>query len=501
MDTKSVSIENLSKCDGQSVKLQGWLYNKRGSKGLYFLLLRDGSGLVQCVVNQSEVEESAWRVAEEVTQESAIRIHGTVSQDDRQHGGYEVHVSDLEMISKSEDYPISPKEHGVDFLMNHRHLWLRSQQPWAVLRIRNRVIMAIHGFFQSQGFVQMDAPILTGTAVEGTSTLFEMDYFDTTAYLTQSGQLHGEAMAMAFGKIYTFGPTFRAEKSKTRRHLTEFWMIEPEMAFFDLEMNMDLAESMLQSIVKNVMELCESELAILQRDLEPLKMVSNPFPRITYDTAVELLQSRETAKMFDERQRNLEAELHSLDTEKEENQKRWGQAKKGEKRRIDTRNNEIQKRTSEIDEELRNLPSWRESAHGFEWGSDFGGSDETVLTWHFDGPIIVHRFPHGFKAFYMKRDPEDDRLALGMDVLAPEGYGEIVGGGERATDLAFLEKQVKEHGLPPEAFRWYFDLRRYGSVPHSGYGLGLERTVAWICGLHHLREAIPFARTMDRLYP
>ena len=501
MDTKSVSIENLSKCDGQSVKLQGWLYNKRGSKGLYFLLLRDGSGLVQCVVNQSEVEESAWRVAEEVTQESAIRIHGTVSQDDRQHGGYEVHVSDLEMISKSEDYPISPKEHGVDFLMNHRHLWLRSQQPWAVLRIRNRVIMAIHGFFQSQGFVQMDAPILTGTAVEGTSTLFEMDYFDTTAYLTQSGQLHGEAMAMAFGKIYTFGPTFRAEKSKTRRHLTEFWMIEPEMAFFDLEMNMDLAESMLQSIVKNVMELCESELAILQRDLEPLKMVSNPFPRITYDTAVELLQSIETAKMFDERQRNLEAELHSLDTEKEEKQKRWGQAKKGEKRRIDTRNNEIQKRTSEIDEELRNLPSWRESAHGFEWGSDFGGSDETVLTWHFDGPIIVHRFPHGFKAFYMKRDPEDDRLALGMDVLAPEGYGEIVGGGERATDLAFLEKQVKEHGLPPEAFRWYFDLRRYGSVPHSGYGLGLERTVAWICGLHHLREAIPFARTMDRLYP
>ena len=328
-----------------------------------------------------------------------------------------------------------------------------------------------------------------------------MDYFDTTAYLTQSGQLHGEAMAMAFGKIYTFGPTFRAEKSKTRRHLTEFWMIEPEMAFFDLEMNMDLAESMLQSIVKNVMELCESELAILQRDLEPLKMVSNPFPRITYDTAVELLQSRETAKMFDERQRNLEAELHSLDTEKEENQKRWGQAKKGEKRRIDTRNNEIQKRTSEIDEELRNLPSWRESAHGFEWGSDFGGSDETVLTWHFDGPIIVHRFPHGFKAFYITRDPEDDRLALGMDVLAPEGDGEIVGGGERATDLAFLEKQVKEHGLPPEAFRWYFDLRRYGSVPHSGYGLGLERTVAWICGLHHLREAIPFARTMDRLYP
>jgi len=501
MDTKSISIENLATFDGQSVQLQGWLYNKRGSKGLYFLLIRDGSGLVQCVVNQAEVNESAWDVAEEATQESAIRVQGVVSKDDRQHGGFEVHVSDLEMISKSEDYPITPKEHGVDFLMNHRHLWLRSHQQWAILRVRNSVIMAIHDFFQSQGFVQMDAPVLTGTAVEGTSTLFEMDYFDTKAYLTQSGQLHGEAMAMAFGKIYTFGPTFRAEKSKTRRHLTEFWMIEPEMAFFDLEMNMDLAESMLQSIVKKVMAACESELAILKRDLEPLKLVSNPFPRITYDTAVELLQNEETGQMFDDRQRSLEDEQRAITAEKEENQKRSGQAKKGEKRRIESRNNQIQKRQAEIDEELRNLPSWRKSAQGFEWGNDFGGSDETVLTWHFDGPIIVHRFPHGFKAFYMKRDPEDDRLALGMDVLAPEGYGEIVGGGERATDLAFLEKQVKEHGLPEEAFRWYFDLRRYGSVPHSGYGLGLERTVAWICGLHHLREAIPFARTMDRLYP
>ncbi len=501
MDASSKSIENLSTCEGQSVILQGWLYNKRGSKNLYFLMLRDGSGLVQCVVNQAEVEESTWSVAEEATQESAIRVLGTVSKDDRQAGGYEIHVSRLEMISKSDDYPISPKEHGVDFLMNHRHLWLRSQQQWAILRIRNSVIMAIHGFFQGQGFVQMDAPILTGTAVEGTSTLFEMDYFDTKAYLTQSGQLHGEAMAMAFGKIYTFGPTFRAEKSKTRRHLTEFWMIEPEMAFFDLEMNMDLAEAMLQHIVKEILEACQTELGILNRDLEPLRVVSSPFPRITYDLAVELLQSEKTGQMFDDRLNAAKEEQHSLTQEREVNQKRSGQAKKGEKRRIDARNNQIQKRLSEIEEELRNLPSWRESAQGFEWGNDFGGSDETVLTWYYDGPIIVHRFPHGFKAFYMKRDPEDDRLALGMDVLAPEGYGEIVGGGERATDLAFLEKQVKEHGLPAEAFRWYFDLRRYGSVPHSGYGLGLERTVAWICGLHHLREAIPFARTMDRLYP
>lgn len=501
MDTKSVSIERISTCEGLPVMLQGWLYNKRGSKGLYFLVLRDGSGLIQCVVSKSTVDEQTWNVADEVTRESALTVHGTVSRDDRQPGGYEIHVTSLGLISMSEEYPITPKEHGVEFLMNHRHLWLRSQKQWAILRIRNRIIMAIHGFFQDQGFVQMDAPILTGTAVEGTSTLFEMDYFDTKAYLTQSGQLHGEAMAMAFGKIYTFGPTFRAEKSKTRRHLMEFWMIEPEMAFFDLDMNMDLAESMLQSIVRHVLTTCEHELGILGRDLEPLRTVDDPFPRITYDHAVELLHGAKTGQMFDDRTRDRIDEQSNLKEESGENQQKRGQAKKGEKRRIDTREIQIQRRLTEIEEELRNLPTWRDSALNFQWGSDFGGSDETVLTWHFDGPIIVHRFPHEFKAFYMKRDPEDDRLALGMDVLAPEGYGEIVGGGERATDLEFLQKQVKEHGLPEEAFRWYFDLRRYGSVPHSGFGLGLERTVAWICGLHHLRESIPFARTMDRLYP
>ena len=405
------------------------------------------------------------------------------------------------LLHLAEEYPITPKEHGIDFLMNHRHLWLRSRRQWAILRVRNRVIMSIHEFFQERDFIQMDAPILTGTAVEGTSTLFEIDYFGQQAYLTQSGQLHGEAMAMAHGKIYTFGPTFRAEKSKTRRHLTEFWMMEPEMAFYDLDLNMELAEDMLVRIVGDALKDCRDELDILDRDTSPLERVQSSFPRITYDEAVNILRSKKTARLFDERMEHLNEEMARLEEEHEDNRRRHPQARKGQKRRLDERDIQIQRRLSETEEELRNLPKWKESATSFEWGSDFGGSDETVLTWHFDRPIIVHRFPHQVKAFYMKRDPEDDRLALGMDVLAPEGYGEIVGGGERATDLAFLEKQVRDYNLSADAFRWYFDLRRYGSVPHSGFGLGIERTVTWICGLHHLRESIPFARTLDRLYP
>ncbi|MBT8399987.1 MAG: asparagine--tRNA ligase, partial [Rhodothermia bacterium] len=400
-----------------------------------------------------------------------------------------------------EEYPITPKSHGVEFLMNHRHLWLRSRRQWATMRVRNCIIMAIHNFFQERGFVQMDAPILTGNAVEGTSTLFEIDYFDEKAYLTQSGQLHGEAMAMAMGKIYTFGPTFRAEKSKTRRHLTEFWMIEPEMAFYDLDMNMTLAEDLLVRIVADVVTGCPIELEVLERDLEPLKRCEAPFPRLSYSEAVDILTSDKTATMVDERIESVESERAALSEELEANRKRYGQAKKGEKRRIDAREIEIHARMEEIEEELRNLPEWKTSAQGFKWGGDFGGSDETLLTWHFDRPIIVHRYPAEVKAFYMKRDPNDERLALGMDVLAPEGYGEIIGGGERATDLTFLQKQVKDHGLPDKVFKWYFDLRRYGSVPHAGFGLGLERTVAWMCGVSHVRETIPFPRLMGRLHP
>ena len=501
MSSQSVDISHLPEHEGEEITLKGWLYNKRGSKSIQFLILRDGSGLAQCIVNQESVDSDSWTAAEESTRESALEISGTVSKDGRQVGGYEVQASRVQLIHKAEDYPITPKEHGVDFLMNHRHLWLRSRRQWAILRIRNRVIMSIHEFFQEREFVQMDAPILTGNAVEGTSTLFEIDYFGSAAYLTQSGQLHGEAMAMAFGKIYTFGPTFRAEKSKTRRHLTEFWMIEPEMAFYDLDMNMELAEELVIRIVSDALRDSATELEVLERDLDPLRSIGKPFPRISYDEAVELLHSSETASMFDRRSRDLEDEETALRDELEASRKAYGQAKKGEKRRIDAREIQIKSRLGDIEEDKRNLPKWKESAQSFEWGSDFGGSDETVLTWHFDGPIIVHRFPHEFKAFYMKRDPDDDRLALGMDVLAPEGYGEIIGGGERATDLSFLQKQVEIHSLPVDALQWYFDLRRYGSVPHSGFGLGLERVVTWICGIHHLRESIPFARTLDRLYP
>ena len=497
----STRIENLEKHDGQEVTVKGWLYNKRGSKGLYFLILRDGSGLVQCVVPEDQVDEASWHGADEATQESALEITGRVVADERQVGGYEIQATSVQLVHKAEDYPITPKEHGVEFLMDRRHLWLRSRRQWAVLRIRNRLIMAIHEFFQGEGFVQMDAPILTGNAVEGTTTLFEIDYFGEPAYLTQSGQLHGEAMAMAFGKIYTFGPTFRAEKSKTRRHLTEFWMIEPEMAFYDLAMNMDLAEAFIVHVVQTVLRECQEEMEVLERDTAPLERVQAPFPRISYSEAVDLLRSDETAQMLDERMATLNEEQDRLTEEREANQKEYGQAKKWRKRQIDAREIEINKRLGEIEEDLRNIPQWKESARSFAWGNDFGGSDETVLTWHFDRPIIVHRYPAAVKAFYMKRDPDDDRLALGMDVLAPEGYGEIIGGGERATDLDFLKQQVEAHGLPESAFDWYFDLRRYGSVPHAGFGLGLERTVTWICGIEHLRETIPFPRMLGRLQP
>ena len=487
---------------GETVTVNGWLYNARGSKGLRFLEMRDGSGLVQVVVNEGAVDADSWTAAEALTQESAFRVVGEVRADDRQEGGVEVQAQSVEVLALAEPYPITPKDHGVEFLMDRRHLWLRSRRQWAAMRVRNRVIMAIHGYFQGEGYVQMDAPILTGNAVEGTSTLFELDYFDEPAYLTQSGQLHGEAMAMAHGKIYTFGPTFRAEKSKTRRHLTEFWMIEPEMAFYDLAMNMEVAEELLVAIVGAVTTDCAAELAVLERDVDKLRASAQaPFPRLSYTEAVDLLTSDATQLMLDAEAEGLEDERHALTDERDRNRQQYGQAKKGEKRRIDAREIEINGRLDAIEEGLRNVPQWKASAAAFEWGADFGGSDETVLTRHFQTPVIVHRYPAAVKAFYMKRDPDDDRLALGMDVLAPEGYGEIIGGGERATDLDFLRRQVEAHGLPESAFDWYFDLRRYGSVPHAGFGLGLERTVAWVCGLPHVRETAPFPRLLGRLHP
>ena len=501
MRNGAVSINTLPTLVGATVTLNGWLYNKRGSKGLAFLILRDGTGLVQCVSSREELTDEAWEIVESITQESSLTIEGTVRKDDRQVGGVEVSVTNVTLLTAAEEYPITKKEHGIDFLMNHRHLWLRSRRQWAVLRARNRVAMAIHEFFQKNGFIQLDAPIFTANAVEGTTTLFGTDFFGDTAYLTQSGQLHGEAMAMAFGKIYTFGPTFRAERSKTRRHLSEFWMIEPEMAFYDLDMDMELAEDFLVYLVESVLTDCGTELSVLERDTSALERVKKPFPRVSYSDAVEVLRSDKTAEMVDARVAELESTSRQLKKEFEESKRAYGQAKKGVKRQLDQRFVEINQRLEDIEEELRNLPEWKESAANFEWGSDFGGSDETLLTWHYDRPIIVHRFPAAIKAFYMKRDPEDDRVALGMDVLAPEGYGEIIGGGERATDLEFLRAQIADYGLTESAFDWYLDLRKYGSVPHAGFGLGLERMVAWICGVHHIRETIPFPRMMGRLSP
>jgi asparaginyl-tRNA synthetase len=374
-----------------------------------------------------------FKAADGVGQESSVIVRGSVRRDDRAPGGYEMDVNFFEVLSPSENYPITPKEHGVEFLMDHRHLWLRSSMQRAILRVRHAVVKAIRDFYDSRGFTLMDAPILTPNAVEGTSTLFETDYFDLgKAYLTQSGQLYGEAGAMALGKIYVFGPTFRAEKSKTRRHLTEFWMVEPEVAWNDLEDNMALAEEFLEYVVQTVLRTRGRELETLGRDTSKLECVRAPFPRLSYDEAVKLLHDK---------------------------------------------------------------------GHAFEYGNDFGAPDETVISGEFDRPVIVHRYPAAVKAFYMKRDPERPDLALAMDVLAPEGYGEIIGGSQREDDLDALLLRIREHNLPQEVFDWYLDLRRYGSVPHAGFGLGLERTVTWICGIEHLREAIPFPRMIYRNRP
>ena len=430
---QKVYINNLSEYVGKEVTLKGWLYNKRSSGKVKFLMLRDGSGLVQCIVFKGNVSEEVFETADKLTQESSFEVTGLVKAEPRAVGGYELDATDLKLIAPSIDYPITPKEHGIEFLIDHRHLWLRSQRQAAILRIRHRTIKAIRDFFDERGFVLFDPPILTPNACEGTSTLFETEYFDLgPAYLTQSGQLYAEAGAMALGKVYTFGPTFRAEKSKTRRHLTEFWMIEPEVAFNDLDDNMDLAEEFLEYVVQTVIKEKADDLKILERDVTKLENVKRPFPRISYDEGIEILK----------------------------------------KNGVD-----------------------------FEWGNDLGGADETIISSQYDRPVMVHRYPAAVKAFYMKRDPKNEKLALAVDVLAPEGYGEIIGGSQREDDLDALISRIKEHDLPQEFFDWYLDLRRYGSVPHSGFGLGLERTVSWICGLDHLREAIPFPRMIYRNTP
>ncbi len=429
----TVYIKDLSKHVGEEVTLRGWLYNKRSSGKLKFLIMRDGTGYLQCVVFKGNVSEEIFDSAEKITQESSFEVKGKVREEKRAVGGFELDVVDFKLIGLANEYPITPKEHGIEFLIDNRHLWVRSKKQVAILKIRHRIVKAIRDFFDERGFTLFDPPIITPNACEGTSTLFEMEYFDLgKAYLTQSGQLYAESGAMALGKVYTFGPTFRAEKSKTRRHLTEFWMVEPEMAFYDLNDDMDLAEEFIEYIVQTVLRDRAEELKELERDISKLEKVVRPFPRISYDDAVEILK------------------------------------KKG------------------VD---------------FKWGNDLGGTDETLIGEDFDRPVMIHRYPSEVKAFYMKRDPENPKVALAVDVIAPEGYGEIIGGSQREDNLDLLLERIKEHNLPQQFFEWYLDLRRFGTVPHSGFGLGLERTVSWICGLEHLREAIPFPRMIYRNTP
>lgn len=501
-------INQLATREGQSVTLRGWVANKRSSKGLVFIMLRDGSGLCQCVADASNLTEEVFSLADKLTQESSVELVGTVNRDERQVGGYEIQVSDLRIYQLAHDYPITKKAHGIEFLMDNRHLWLRSRRQWAIMRIRNQIIQAIHRFFQERGFVQMDSPIFTGNAAEGTTTLFETDFYDEKAYLAQTGQLYGEAMAMAMGLIYTFGPTFRAEKSKTRRHLSEFWMIEPEMAFYDLDMCMDLIEEFLRYVVEAVLATCPSELELLERDVEKLEHVRKPFARLTYTDAVKIIRGEKDVNGRNSL-RTLENDLNELRQRIKELQAEVGEReakiktpglKKGEinfnLNKIASLKNELK----DLEESAKNIPQWLESARAFEPGNDFGGSDETVLTRLFDTPVIVYNWPADIKAFYMKR-ANDSSFVKGVDVLAPEGYGEIVGGSEREENLELLTQRIQEEGLPMEAFEWYLDLRRYGSVPHSGFGLGLERLVAWICKLPHVRETIPFPRMYGRLFP
>jgi asparaginyl-tRNA synthetase len=504
-----MTIERLSAAVGQTVTLQGWVMGKRTGKGLVFLIVRDGSGLCQCIVDENKVDNVIFEDAKRISQESSLRITGQVVADERQVGGYELHVSSLEIVSLSQDFPITPKEHGVDFLMDHRHLWLRSKRQWAIMRIRNTIIMAIHEFFQGEGFIQTDAPIFTGNAVEGTSTLFETDFYGEPAYLSQSGQLYGEAMAMAFGKIYTFGPTFRAEKSKTRRHLSEFWMIEPEMAFHDLDMNMDTIERFLRFVVLKVLDKNTLELDMIGRDTTVLKQITEPFPRITYEDAVKILKGelevagKNAIKTLEADLVGVQERITAIQAEIAEREAKIAVPgmKKGEIGFHQSKIQQLKEELSEQEEAARNIPMWLKSAKDFRMGNDFGGSDETVLTRLFNTPIMVYNWPHEVKAFYMKRDEQDARWAKGVDVLAPEGYGEIVGGGERETQLDLLIEKIHEHELPMEAFEWYLDLRRFGSVPHAGFGLGLERLIAWTCKLPHVRETIPFPRMYGRIAP
>jgi len=444
-----VYIERIAGYIGKEVTVKGWLYARTGKGKLQFLQVRDGTGTMQCLVLKKDVTPEVFEAAQRLTQESSLIVTGTIRADQRAPGipgGLEMDVRDLQVVQLvTDEYPIAPKEHGVDFLMQNRHLWIRSSRQWAVLRVRATIVKAIRDWLDSHGFILMDTPILTPAACEGTTTLFQTDYHGTPAYLTQSGQLYNEANIMAFGRVYCFGPTFRAEKSKTRRHIQEFWMVEPEAAYVDMWENMEIQEQFVSYIVQTTLRERRRELELLGRDLSRLERIEPPFPRLHYDEAVAMI--------------NRAAEAGVL------------------------------------------IPPNDEPVPSIVWGDDFGAPHETYVAAQFDRPVFVHHYPTAAKAFYMAQEPDRPETCRSSDLLAPEGYGEIIGGGERSDDLAFLEAQIARHGLPREAYEWYLDLRRFGSVPHSGFGLGLERTVMWICGLSHIRETIPFPRLLGRIYP
>lgn len=500
MMTDCVQINQLADHVGAEVTLAGWLFGQRKGGKVIFLLVRDGTGLCQCVVSADT--ESAFANATTLTQESSLRLSGIVRQDERAPGGYEIAVTAVEPIQLADEYPITRKPHGIDFLMNHRHLWLRSPRQTAILRIRHRLIRAMRDFFDERGFTLIDTPILTPGAAEGAGTLFPVDYFDDQVYLAQTGQLYLESAAMAPGKVYCFGPTFRAEKSKTRRHLTEFWMIEPEIAFVELPDLANLAEEFICALVHAALTDCRAELETLERDLEPLQRIQAPFPRITYSEAVERLHSD---ALHEQLEAALTADRERLNTwraELEQTEAARAAARKGwQQERLDRTLHQLRERIRELETDLQNRPLHIEQAKQFAWGKDLGGDEETILSRQYDRPVIITHYPRDVKAFYMKPDPNDPRVVLNLDVIAPEGYGEIIGGSQREEDADALLARIEAEDMTPDSYQWYLDLRRYGSVPHGGFGLGVERTLAWICGLRHIRETIPFPRLMGRLTP
>jgi len=498
-----VLISDLKEHVGKTVTLVGWLYNSRVSSKVAFLIVRDGTGLCQCVVGKADVPPEVFDEACRLGQESSIRITGTVHADERALGGHELHVTGLDIGHRTENYPITPKEHGIDFLFSHRHLWLRSRRPTAIMKVRHTLIDAVRRFFNDNGFVLVDTPIFAPSAGEGAQTLFSVDYFGEPMYLAQTGQLYLEAAALAYGKVYCFGPTFRAEKSKTRRHLTEFWMVEPEIAYAELEDVMAVAEDFVCSIVQRVLKDHRADLEFLGQDRSRLERIVKPFYRLTYSQAADILHGPRTRELLesDLEQKNARiAELRAAIPEKEKQRDAQG-VKKYLQEKLAAEIIADREELAELEEQVKNIPTHMQLAANFEWGKDLGGSDETIISRLHDRPVFVTHYPRGCKAFYMKRDPADLRVVRNFDLLAPDGYGEIIGGSQREDDLDVLLERMREENLPTEPYEWYLDLRRYGSVPHGGFGLGIERTVAWICGLKHIRETIAFPRMMGKVHP